>query len=481
MKTLLEWALIVITSLIVVSCSSPKSNSFGSASPDEAAQIANEAYIYGYPLVLTGITRDVSTATSYLTKTKAPINQFNHARTFPDFNSKIVVSPNVDTLYSTAWLDVSQEPIVMRIPSSDRFYMVPVLDAWTNVISSPGTRTQGNGPKEYVIVGPQWKGTLPSSIEKISSPTNNVWLTGRLQARGPKDLVHIHEIQDGMELIPLSLANDAYMPPQNLAKKENIDLKTPPVVQVEQMNAATFFAALSDELKQNPPLAGDAFMVQKLRKIGLIPGQSFHLEALSPELRKGLEEGYAQGVKRLASLTSDGSEMRNGWINAKVVGRYGQDYLNRAYVAKIGLGANIPEDAMYPMAVTDSEGRPLNGKNKYVIHFAHGEMPPVNGFWSLTLYDDQHFFVKNPLGRYSLGDRSRLLKNSDGSVDILVQNMAPLGPRMANWLPAPEGNFNLIMRLYWPKQEALNGIWKIPGVQRVQEVPGSKLSKNVEF
>ncbi|HEX7674159.1 MAG TPA: DUF1254 domain-containing protein [Bdellovibrio sp.] len=482
MKASFECTLMSIAVAALISCSTSKSNApVGMASADEAAQIANEAYIYGYPLVLMGVTRDVSTSTPYVTKSKAPINQFSHSRVYPDFNAKAVVSPNVDTLYSQAWLDLSSEPVVMRVTESDRFYMIPVLDAWTNVVASPGSRTEGNGPKEYVIVGPQWKGTLPSSMQKITVPTNNAWIIGRFHARGSKDLVHVHSLQDGLELIPLNLVDDAYMPPQNVSVKENIDAKTPPVSQVERMDAATFFANFSDELKMNPPLAEDAFMVQKLRRIGLIPGQSFHYETLPPEVKKGIEEGYAAGMKRLAKGDGDLFDNHNGWMIPRVIGKYGQSYMARAQVARVGLGANLRDDAIYPMATTDSSGQQLNGKNKYTIHFAKNETPPVNGFWSLTLYDENHFFVKNPLNRYSLGDRSRLFKNPDGSVDILIQNMAPLGPRMANWLPAPEGDFNLIMRLYWPKSEALNGTWQPPKIQKIQQGPETKLSKNVEF
>ncbi|MDG0817814.1 DUF1254 domain-containing protein [Bdellovibrio svalbardensis] len=463
----------------LIGCSTTKEVTVSRITPQEAQTFAAEAFIYGYPLVLSGVTRDVETAAAYTTKSKAPINQLLHKRTFPDERFMEVVTPNADTLYSTAWLDVSEGPIVLTLPSSNRYYLAPILSAWTEVIASPGTRSSGNDRREFVITGPKWKGPLPTDMQEIKSPTNNLWLIGRIQTNGKKDYLTVHNIQDNWELTPLRFYGKSYLPPSNVEINPNVDTSTPPVDQVAKMDAKAFFSHMAEEMKHNPPVAADVPMVVKLQAMGLTPGEAFVYENLSPAMQQALDDGYAAGVKRLQTSIPSNASVNNGWMSLRTVGIYGDKYLDRAYVAMTGLGANTREDAVYFRAVTDATGDKFNGKNKYVLRFKKGQIPPVNGFWSLSMYNSKRFFVKNPIDRFAIGDRDRLNFNSDGSLDIYVQSQSPGKAKEANWLPAPAEDFNLVMRLYWPKQVVLDGTWKAPAVERTSE-PG-RLSKNVEF
>ncbi len=461
-------------------CTTTKEAAVVRATPEDAKVIANETFIFGFPVVLTGITRDVETSAAYTTKSKAPINQLLHKRLFPDDKFTAVVTPNADTLYSTAWLDLSEEPIVLTLPSSNRYYLAPLLSAWTEVIASPGTRTTGNDRQEIVIIGPRWKGTVPANLQQVKSPTNNVWLLGRIQTNGKNDYVHIHNLQDEWELTPLSYYGKGYIPPSNVTVNTMVDRQMAPVDQVTQMSAREFYTHLAEEMKLNPPLAADAAMVVKMRSIGINPGGSFNYEKLSPALQRAMEVGYADGNKRLRAEVAPSMSVENGWMTGSVLGAYGDKYFDRAFVALTGAGANLKEDAVYYRAVSDSSGQRFNGRNKYVLRFSKKQLPPVNGFWSLSMYNSKNFFVKNYMNKFAVGDRDHLSFNADGSLDLYVQAQSPGKGKESNWLPAPtDEEFNLVMRLYWPKQTVLNGGWKIPAVDRTSE-PG-RLSKNVEF
>jgi len=436
--------------------------------PAEIQKIAKEAYIFGYPLVLMDVTRQVGTACPTPAGMCAPINQFAHAPAFPDHTFTDVVSANVDTLYSAAWIDLSKEPIVLSVPDTKgRYYLLPMLDAWTNVFASPGSRTTGTGKGDFAIVGPGFKGKLPAGLKKIESPTNLVWIIGRTQTNGKADYEAVHAIQKEYKLTPLSAWGKPYTPPAKVPVDPKVS-KEPPVKQVEKMDAQTFFGRLNALMQGNPPAPADAAVMKKFAAIGVAPGKKFTLQGLDPAAQSALEKGVQEANQE---IVAEGRKPRgkvvNGWILTFDLGSYGTKYLDRAAVAWVGLGANLAEDATYPMTRVDGEGKPLTGQNKYVMHFTKDQVPPVKAFWSVTMYNDKQAFVENPLNRYALGDRDKLKFNADGSLDLYIQHESPGKDQEANWLPAPKDSFNLIMRLYWPKKPALDGTWAPPPVKRV--------------
>jgi hypothetical protein len=439
------------------------------ASREEAEAIATLAYIYGFPLVLMDVSREVMTSVPAPTGLKAPLNRFIHLRQFPDYSLHEVVSPNVDTLYSTAWLDLSREPVVLAVPEmGKRYYLMQLLDAWTNVFAAPGTRTTGSGAGAFAIVGPGWEGTLPPNVRKIAAPTNLVWILGRTYTAGSEDYPTVRAIQDRYQLVPLSSWGRPYTPPAQVPFDISADVDTAPVDQTSRLSASAFLTRLAGLMGPNPPADDDEPMVRRLRMIGLVPGESFALDRLPVPLAAAVASGVAAGRERLEALAkAPPQELVNGWLIERRVGRYDTNYMLRAHVALVGLGANLPEDAIYPMAVVDGEGAKLTGSNRYLLHFPADALPPVDAFWSVTMYDERHFLVKNPIERYAVGDRQPLHFNPDGSLDVFIQNADPGRERHANWLPAPPDGFNLILRLYSPRKAVLDGAWSPPPVVRL--------------
>lgn len=441
------------------------------SAPSEARahDLASEAYIFGYPLLLMDVTRQAITNVSKAGEFTTPINQLGHMRSFPDETMTKVVSPNADTLYTFAFLDLSKEPMVLSVPDMGRrYYLMQMLDAWTNVFACPGTRTTGSRKAHFAIIGPRRTGNLPDGVSVLRSPTSLVWIIGRTQTNGKEDYAAVHAIQDQCKLTPLSSWGKTYSPPENVPVDQNIDMTTPPVDLVAQMDANTFFGRLNMLMKDNPPANADAAVMKHFAAIGVAPGKPFDLKAFDSQIARGIEEGFRAGREKVVaeSMKPHGKNL-NGWEFMENTGHYGTDYLWRAVVAFVGLGANLPEDAIYPRATTDSEGQPLTGANDYEIHFAKGQLPPVGAFWSITMYNSRQFFVKNPINRFAIGDRDKLAINEDGSLTLFIQHESPSPTRESNWLPAPDDSFRLFMRLYWPKQQILDGNWKPPGIQRV--------------
>jgi len=433
-------------------------------------QLAQEVYVYAYPLVLMDVSKQVLTA-------RTPVNQFRHSPAFPDANFTGVVSPNADTLYSSAWLDLRKEPLILSVPDTKgRYYVMQMLDAWTDVFAAPGKRTTGTGSGNFAIVGPHWQGQLPAGVTEIKSPTSMVWLLGRTQTNGAADFPAVHAIQQQYKLTPLSIWNGATAD-AGAAASEAGSAQTAPVAQVAAMDAATFFSRFAALLPDNPPAAEDAPMVEKLTRLGIVPGKVFLLDKPDAASSRAIQGGAKDGLASIVAVAKSTAPGASGWTIHRDLGRYGTEYLKRAFVAWLGLGANLPEDAIYPTARVDAEGQPLSGANRYVLHFDKKELPPANAFWSLTLYNDRQFFVANPLNRYALGDRDRLRYNKDGSLDLHVQNTSPGKDKEANWLPAPTDSFNLMLRIYWPKPKVLDGTWVPPQVKRVTEREGDGVTR----
>jgi len=432
---------------------------------------AIDAYVYGYPLVMTAVTRSVTTNVPAPTSTaRAPINQFGHQRTFPTPESTDFARPNTDTLYSFAWLDVSKEPIILHVPDTQgRFYVMEMLDAWTNVFADPGKRTTGTGEHAFAIVAPGWKGNLPPGVTPIQSPTTNVWIVGRTQTNGTSDYAAVNAIQDQYTLTPLSAWGTDYTPPTNVAVDPSIDMTTAPVNQVTRMSAGTFFQILAQQMKTNPPAPQDTDALASLATFGIVPGKEFDPSQLSQAAASALGLGSKLALAQIYAHSLRLGVKVNGWhVITQDIGAYGTDYLTRATIAMTGPAANLPDDAIYPTANEDGDHLPLSGAHRYVIHFDPGQTPPANAFWSITLYNQQSFLVANPINRYALHNWDPLTYNADGSLDLYLQTQSPGPDKEANWLPTPEGLFNLTMRLYWPKPEALNGSWQPPAIKRGQ-------------
>jgi hypothetical protein len=439
--------------------------SMTSLAPEETRTIAAEAFLFGYPLVLMDLTRAVLTHVAQPAEgAKAPVNQMGHLREFPDASFTDVVSPNADTLYSISWIDVSAEPMVLAHPDAgERYFLLPLLDGWTDVFDSPGTRTTGSDAKAFAVVGPRWTGELPPDVEQIRAPTAMVWLIGRTQTNGKADYGSVHRFQDGLTLTPLSAWGSDYSPPTDVDIEADVDTTAPPPDVLEAMDAATFFGRLAALLVDNPPAEADEPAMERFAAIGLAPG------AFDParEIVGELDEGVTAGMAKLRELVRQAVPPVNGWAVFRGLGSYGTEYGKRALVALVGLGANLDADAIYPHATMDADGQPLTGDNRYVLRFAPGETPPAQAFWSLTMYNERQFFVDNPLDRYAIGDRDPLAFNDDGSLDIYLQHESPGAEREANWLPAPAGSFNVFLRVYWPKPEMLDGAWVPPGIAKL--------------
>ena len=423
----------------------------GAASAVQRAREAGaDAYVYGYPLLLERAVLG-----------RLPTNALVSIGALASPRARLVVLPNNDTAYTLARLDLSAEPMVLHIPvTGARYYVVQLLDAYTNVFANIGRRLNGSRGGDFAVVGPGWKGTLPTGVTRIVSPTPHVWLLGRTLVQGPADLTAVRALQARFALNPLSRYGTAN------ASTSSLVLDSLPAVSAPRLpSGLAFYDALGQALADDPPPARDAALLRRLARYGIGPGRS---AAPAP---KGLADGVALGRRRVAAERDRenrrSARRHNGWlVTDPRTGRFGTDYLGRAVTALVALGANVAEETVYGIAYDDRSGRPLDGRRRYRLHFARGELPPVRAFWSVTMYDRDLFLVANPIDRYSLGDRSRgLRRNADGSLDILLQQRRP-ARHAGNWLPAPRGRFVLALRLYNPKPRVLAGRWPLPPVTR---------------
>lgn len=466
---------IVAFILVILSCgclnagtTSSPANAIPALTAEEARAIGTDAYVYFYPLVTMEMSRKVLTnASNGSAGGTIPVNQFIHGPALPTAAFNAVVRVNVDTLYSNAWLDLRKEPIILTVPDTGgRFYMMPVLDAWTNVIASPGKRTTGTGPGNFAIVGPGWNGTLPPNVTEIRCPTNIAWIIGRTQTNGPADYDAVHAIQAGYRLTPLSSFGNATLP-QNRTMDPSVVRAARPVDLVNRMNASTYFSLAASLLQENPPSSADAPMIARMAAIGIVPGQNFSMDKLDPAVAAALTDVPEAGQKRiLANMSRMGTKTSTGWDVSLGLGKFGTNYDLRAATTYVLLGANSADDAVYPMTYTDSSGTPLNGTGRYQLHLNASDMSVAKAFWSVTLYDEKGYLVPNSLNRYAISSWMPVTKNTDGSVDIYIQAESPGDDLQGNWLPAPDGPFSLTMRLYWPEENVLNGTWTPPPVTR---------------
>ena len=437
-------------------------------SEDEAHSIGVDAYLYFYSLVTMDVTR------KQLTNQEptpggigGPMNSFANVGAFPTADMRVVVRPNFDTLYSSGWLDLTKEPVVISAPDTGgRYYLLPMLDMWTDVFASPGWRTTGTEAGNFLVTLPGWSGTVPDGMTRIDAPTPYVWIIGRTKTDGPADYDAVHKVQADYKITPLSQWGKEPVPPE-VKIDPSIDMKTPPKIQVDTMPAGKFFAYAAELLKLHPPHITDEPIIAQLERIGFEVGKSFDLDKADPAVKNAFESAPADAQKLMTWKMPTLARVANGWsMNTDTMGVYGNYYLKRALVSQLGLGANLPEDAIYPLNLADSDGKPLDGRSNYTIHFDKGQIPPVQAFWSITLYDPQGFQVANPLNRFAVSSWMPFKYNADGSLDLYFQNESPGADKDANWLPAPKGPYNLTMRLYAPKSDALTGKWNPPPVTK---------------
>ena len=438
----------------------------GEISTARAKRLARDAYLYGFPAVLMDVTKEE------FVRAGAALNTLFHLTYIPDHNFRAVVRPNVDTLYSTAWLDLSEEPVVLEVPAVDpneRFYMFALIDMWTNAFAAPGTRTNQGTESAYIIVGPDFIGEVPAGLDVISAPTNTVWLIGRTEVLSSSDVGNVLRVQQLYKLRRLSDYENGIDRQDAALDYASLGADPSPSQIVAEMSSGEFYERLIHVMRDNSPPARDEEILDDLAELGLVYTATFDYRDL-PEQRIEALEGSRDAALARMSTISDLSDSGGAWgpdTNVPL-GAYETAYTIRAVVADIGLGANRNEDARYLNATVSSDDNPLHGTKRYVLHFRPDQIPPVDAFWSLTVYDENGYLTQNAIGRYALGSNSQLAYNPDGSLDLVLQQEPPRVLE-SNWLPTPSGPFELTMRLYWPRPAALNGDWEPP---EVTEVPG---------
>lgn len=433
--------------------------------PAEITELAEEAYLYLYPLVTMDVTRQHLTDVSGGGLGRSLPNTLAHVRTFPPADFREVVAPNFDTLYSSAWLDLADGPVVIDVPDSGgRHYLLPMLDMWTDVFAVPGKRTTGTAAGRFAIVPPGWHGDLPDGVVRIEATTSVAWLVGRTQTDGPADYDAVHVFQDALRVSTLDGGEPSTVRRASVAPA-GVALAGDPLAVVNGLAAADFFAYGAALMAEHPPHATDFSILARMSRLGIVPGTSWTSEAFDAEGVAALQTGATAALTLIHEMLPKLARIANGWsMNTDTMGVYGNHYLKRAVVTMVGLGANPPEDAVYPILVADAAGHPIVGEKDYVQHFAADQLPSVAAFWSVTMYDAESFQAPNPLNRFALGDRDPLHYNADGSLELYYGPNDPGGEKTANWLPSPAGPLRIIMRLYAPKSSVLDARWNPPPV-----------------
>ena len=466
----LKVALNIACSLLILLLMLPFTNAINTTYGDYQAlendsyTIGVQAYIYGLAPVMMQHTENLFVTTPGMGH--SPVNQMGYSTHLATANDTDVVAPNADTLYNIAWLELGKEPIVLHVPYTDgRYYVQQLLDAYTNTFNSVGQRTTGTEEGDFAIVGPNWNSSLPPGLQVIKSPTNSVWIIGRILVKGESDLHNVLSLQKQFTLTPLSQYGKPAVPAKNNTLADFKEAVPSPYAQ----DSIRFFEELRVALKNNPAPVGEAALMTVLDRIGLGNNETPYGTNLDPAIAAGLYQAIKNGDQIVKSNWKNLKGFYiNGWTYNTKIGTYGYNYLLRAAITEGGLGANVPEEAVYAKTQTGTDGQPLNGGNKYLIHFDKGNMPPVDAFWSLSIYNTTtHLFVPNSINRYSLNEQTTgLIYNPDGSLDIYIQHDEPAG-KVQNWLPAPEGDFYMILRMYLPGPKVLNGTYQIPQVQKV--------------
>jgi hypothetical protein len=425
-----------------------------------AYHVGVQAYIYGYPLVdMYRQMHNETHRTEADQQVYAPVNRFYRfpAIVGPD-NAGNFRAPNNDTLYYTAWFDISSEPLIIHTPDTGgRYYTIAVTNLYAEV-QHIGRRTTGTEEGWYALVAPGWQGSLPPGVQRIEMETPRGWLLGRMLVDGAEDFAAAMGLVEQVWLATLSEFNPSQRPAQPAERISTL---------LEPMSSLGFFEIMNLTLRELPPRPATAALMAQFDAIGIGPASSFNQYTLSPAVKRGLERAIRDGKAMVEAATRRTIDDYNGWMISSAIGRYGFDYLHRAAVVKGGYG-NLPEESLYPAVISDSDGQMMTGANRYQLHFAAGQLPPVHGFWSLATYRLGDLQLEaNELERYSIGDRSRELAfNPDGSLTLVLQHTAPTDGS-SNWLPTPGGSFMAVMRLYEPAAAALDNDYLLPRIERL--------------
>jgi hypothetical protein len=441
----------------------------------EAKDIAEAGFIYGLPIVMNYAIMYEYAVDRNSGQFKAPFNQIKNEPNVYTYKDTAIVTPNSDTPYSFVWLDLRAEPVVLSVPAIDpkRYYSVMLCDGNTYNFGYIGTRATGSEAGDYMVVGPDWKGDTPAGIKQVFRSSTQFSLAGyRTQLFGPDDLDNVKKVQAGYKVQMLS----AYLkqPPPPAAPA--IDF---PKIDKELVKA-NFFDYLDFALQFAPAQDNEREIRAKLARIGVGPGKSLNFKDLPLEHKLELGIGMKEGQRKVDEAVANAGKAINGWRVSGLPGdsaHYNGDWLKRAVAAQAGIYGNDPEEATYPFTRVDSDGQTLDGsKHNYTLTFPAGQLPPVNSFWSVTMYDGKsQLLIKNPISRYLINSPMLpgMKKNEDGSLTLYIQKDSPGADKESNWLPAPNDTIYLVMRLYWPKTEAPsilpagNGIWQPPGIKRV--------------
>ncbi len=440
----------------------------------EAEQIALDAYVYGYSLITTDITRVQMSNVARIEGMHAPPGQFASIKRYPSADFRGVSAPNADTLYSVAWLDLAEPQVFSHPDMGTRFYLFEMTDLWMTDFDSPSTRTAGGQAANYLITGPGWAGNMPAGMKQIRCSTRYMVILGRTYADGTdQDYAAVNALQAQYKIVPLSAYGKSYTyqtPPVD--PNPGFSMTDAPQSVILDMDTSTYFNMMTRLMGgAAPPTPEDAPMLARMARIGLVPGQPFDMAKLEPAVQAALKDLGKAALQRIEANKNSLGAMVDGWVVTKGLGVYGTDYMKRAVVAAFGWPANLPQDAVYPYTEVDKGGRKLSGANRYTLTFAKGETPPVNAFWSITMYeiDQGWWFVPNVLNKFTVSMRDNPKYNSDGSLTLYLQNESPGKDLQANWLPAPKNDFIAMMRMYWPSEKdpsILNGTWKPPAVEK---------------
>ena len=421
-------------------------------------ETVEDAYVYAFPLVIMDATKISATNTEEAVTEKAPVNQFIHSVALADAQFRNVVTPNVDTIYSQVWYDLSEEPMVYELPETDRFCKVQVLDGWTNtaaVLDKAGA---------YAITLSTWEGELPEGVTRIDVPTSMAWSITRIVLSGEEDLPNVYAIQEKMKLMPLSdyISGDTYEPPRGSYSEENDYI---PVDKVLSMDPITFFNKANELMVKNSPTAADKEMLEKIAAVNIGPGMEFDTSVLTGDVAENWKTMLTEIRLKLIKEGQKFSKKLGQWdYFGEPIGDFNTEYAYRALVALAGLGANTVEVALYPKIEQDADGNTLTGEKSYILHFESYPQVLEGGFWSVTAYGDDDFLIDNPMDRYCINDRSGLKANDDGSVDVILSEDAP--EDTTNWLPVGDGGFHLYMRIYTPDMDALE-TWTAPTITEI--------------
>jgi hypothetical protein len=443
-------------------------------SRSDAEQIALDAYVYGYSLITTEVTRVQMSNVDKIAGLHAPMGQFVNIKRYPPADFRGISAPNADTLYSLAWLDLAEPQVFSHPDMGKRFYLFEMTDLWMTDFNSPGTRTAGGQAANYLITGLGWAGNVPAGMKQIKCATRYMVILGRTYADGTEqDYAAVNALQAQYKIVPLNAYGKtyAYQAPA-VNPNPGFSMTDKPQSVILDMDTSTYFNMMARLMGGTaPPAREDAPMLARMAKIGLVPGQPFDMSKLQPAVQAALKDLGKAALHRIEANQNSLGAMVNGWAVTKGLGVYGTDYMKRAVVAAFGWPANLPQDAVYPYTEVDSSGQKLSGANRYTLTFAKGQTPPVSGFWSITMYqiDQGWWFVPNPLNRFTVSLRDNPKYSADGSLTLYFQNESPGKDLETNWLPAPKGDFIAMMRMYWSKEgnpSILNSTWKPPAITR---------------